>query len=143
MNRIFFLAACFFSLATSGQNAFHLQGKLDNIRDAGKVFLYYSGPEGSVTDSAVVTDGRYQFSGNVVEPVLGLLLLRYKEVDTGKVIRAINMQRDYVNFFLEAGEIQVTSIDSFHNLKVTGSLSHQAYEALNLQLRKWKIRKKL
>jgi peroxiredoxin len=135
MNRIFFLAACFCSLATSGQNAFHIQGKLDNIRDAGKVFLYYSGPEGSVTDSAVVTDGRYQFSGNVVEPVLGLLLLRYKEVDTGKVIRAINMQRDYVNFFLEAGEIQVTSIDSFHNLKVTGSLSHQAYEALNLQLK--------
>ena len=135
MNRLLLLAACWCSLAASGQNAFHLQGKLDNIRDAGKVFLYYSGPEGSVMDSAVVTDGRYQFSGNVVEPVLGLLLLRYKESDTGKVIRAVNMQRDYVNFFLEAGEIQVTSTDSFTNLKVSGSLSHQAYEALNLQLK--------
>lgn len=135
MKRILFLAACLFNLFASGQNSFHLQGKLENIRDAGKVFLYYSGPEGSVTDSAVVTDGRYQFSGNVVEPVLGLLLLRYKESDTAKVIRAVNMQRDYVNFFLEAGEIQATSIDSFNNLKVTGSVSHQAYEALNLQLK--------
>jgi peroxiredoxin len=57
--------------------------------------------------------------------------ISYPKDPNSKSIKAISFKRDVIQLFLEASKITVVSTDSFSNVKVSGSKSHDAYEVLN------------
>jgi peroxiredoxin len=57
------------------------------------------------------------------------IFVRYKNDAEGKPIKMFQ-PRDYASVFVAPGAIQVSSVDSFSNVKVKGSSAHEAYLAL-------------
>lgn len=135
MKSLFSLFFAMVSLAVSAQQPFSISGELKALKlPAEKVYLYYANGSDRVTDSAVVTNGQYQFKGTIAEPNLGRLRIKYAPDTSGKM-RAIDMNRDLVALFLDASNLKAVSTDSFSNITITGSASHKAYQSLQAQLK--------
>lgn len=135
MKKIILLALVFATLTTQAQKQFTIQGKLDNLKlNVTKVYLNYSNNGTQVSDSAVVVDGKYSFTGKVDEPVMSRLRASYTDT-ASKIKMAISFKRDIATLFIEGSKIKVTSTDSFANMKVSGSAIHKAYLGLQDQLK--------
>lgn len=85
------------------------------------------------TDSVTPKSGSYKFEGAIEEPVLARLRVKYAEVD-GKRL-ALSAKRDVLPVFLQPGKIKVSSVDSFTNATVSGSLAHDEYTKLQAQVK--------
>lgn len=107
---------------TNWESRFTISGKIQNTKDTGAwVYLFYVAENNRVTDSAAVIKGRYRFSGQISEPVLSRLSVKYKgSTDT----ELLNSEKDQATLFLSPGKMRVTSIDSFSNIRVKGSADH-------------------
>ncbi len=136
MKRIFSLIG-FLPIMTIGQNkgnAFILKGKIQNFTsNVDWVFLEYSKNGEFKTDSSHPKNSRYQFFGNIDEPVEARLKVKFIDIESGQD-RPINYMKDVIAVFLEPGKIKVISIDSFKNVQVKGSISHNEFVKLNKQV---------
>jgi peroxiredoxin len=121
--------ASFAANAQEAQN-FTVSGTLQNITlPVNKVYYSYRADGVSVRDSVAPTDGKYSFSGKIAEPLMVTIFVRYKNDVEGKPIRMVQ-PRDYASVFVAPGAIQVSSVDSFSNVKVKGSTAHDAFLSL-------------
>ncbi len=106
-----------------------------NVTKAGEpiewVFLSYSVNGDRKTDSIQVKDGQYQFSGQLSNPTMGSLRVKYPTGSESAKRRA--MQRDFATVFLQGGDLTVNSVDSFSNVTVTGSKAHDEFVKLGEQ----------
>jgi peroxiredoxin len=124
------LLASFAANAQEVQN-FTVNGTLQNIAlPVNKVYYSYRADGVTVRDSVAPTDGKYSFSGKIAEPLMVTIFVRYKNDAQGKPIKMFQ-PRDYASVFVAPGAIQVSSVDSFSNVKVKGSKAHEAYLALS------------
>ena len=124
-----FVFASFFATAQEAQN-FTVNGTLQNIAlPVNKVYYSYRADGVTVRDSIAPTDGKYSFSGKIAEPLMVTIFVRYKNDAQGKPVRMFQ-PRDYASVFVAPGTVQVSSVDSFSNIKVKGSKAHEAYLAL-------------
>lgn len=112
---------------------FRLNGEISGIPTVEKVYLSYVHDGERVTDSAIVNNGTYQFSGMLSEPVLGRLSASMKVNEEG--MKPLMKPKDIAQVFLEASLIKVSNSDSFINIKVRGSRSHEAYAQLERKLK--------
>lgn len=101
-----------------GTGGFKLSGSIAP-NSFGKVYLYYEKDNTNKTDSAEVVDGRFSLSGALKEPVFARL--SFQPSDTA--IRRLNI----LNFYLEPGNILVSSADSLKNVVVSGSESDKDF----------------
>lgn len=129
MYRFLFLAFAVVVAGTAWGQAkpdFRIKGKIsgfgENITD---VLMNYRVDGKSVTDTAVLKNGKFKFEGKLSGPVLASLRLRYAPDEEGKMVRLT--AKDYGSVFLQPGKIAVSSIDSFSNMKVKGSKAHDDY----------------
>ena len=132
MKKLVIALFVFASFVSNAQEAkdFTVNGTLQNIAlPVNKVFYSYRADGVTVRDSIVVADGKYSFSGKTAEPLMVTIFVRYKNDVDGKPIKMFQ-PRDYVSVFVTPGTIQVSSVDSFSNIKVKGSKAHEAYLAL-------------
>jgi len=121
------------ALAQDKTDQFTLSGKVKRLALTPEwVFLQYRTNGEWKTDSAMVKDEEYKFSGNVSEPCAGRIRVKYAVGADGKKL-AINYARDMATVFLMSGKIKVTSVDSFSNISVKGSPAHDEYVILNKQ----------
>lgn len=103
-----------------------IKGELKNFKEApSKVYLWYTADGKPVTDSAVVTAGKYSFTGQATLPATSAYLLAGTPNP-----RAVNQKDVVSNLFLDAGTITITNIDSFSNATIKGGTSNAAYEGL-------------
>ena len=106
-----------------------------NVAKAGEpiewVYLGYSVNGERKTDSVQVKDGAYSFSGQLDKPMLGNLRAKYPAGSESSKRRPA--QRDFAAVFLENSDITINSVDSFSNIKVTGSKAHDEFVKLNEQ----------
>lgn len=125
------ILAPFFTVAqTDVTRSFTISGKLKKLKDtAARVYLYYVVDNNRATDSAEVQNGKYRFTGNINEPVLSRLSVKYKSGQMD-IEGPMNMQKDVATLFLAPGKLKVTSIDSFSNIRVKGkgSSAHKDYK---------------
>ncbi|HRN58055.1 MAG TPA: TlpA disulfide reductase family protein [Agriterribacter sp.] len=129
---LFVLLPFFIAAQTNTGSRFTVSGKLKKMKDtAAWVFLYYVTDSGSVTDSAAVKKGRYRLTGNIAEPALSRLSIKYQTGSAGGEV-PVNMKKDQVTLFLAPGRLKVTSVDSFSNIRVKGSPAHADYTQLEL-----------
>ncbi len=132
MKKLVLALFVFASFVATAQEAkdFTVNGTLKNISlPVNKVFYSYRADGVTVRDSIVVADGKYSFSGKIAEPLMVTIFVRYKNDAEGKPIKMFQ-PRDYTSVFVAPGTVQVSSVDSFSNIKVKGSKAHEAYLAL-------------
>ncbi|HRO46150.1 TlpA disulfide reductase family protein [Agriterribacter sp.] len=132
---LFILAPFFIAAQTNTGSRFTLSGKLKKMKNtAAWVYLYYVADNNRIADSAQVEKNRYRFTGNISEPVLSRLSVKYKQGITGEAA-TVNIEKNLATLFLSSGRLKVTSVDSFSNIRVKGSAAHTDYKKLELLTR--------
>lgn len=112
---------------------FTLNGTLKNLKlQPEMVYLQYPLNGEWKSDSAVVNEGKYSFSGKLNEPAQARIRVKYKAGENGTKV-AMSGPRDIATVFIQPGKINVTAVDSFSNITVKGSSVHKAYAALRDQ----------
>ena len=143
MKKISFLSIVLLPLIVIGQNKvnkFILKGKIQNFAvPVNWVFIEYRTEGGVRIDSTQLKKGRYQFFGNIQEPVEARLTIKYKDAQSGNN-RQIDYMQDVVPVFLEPGKIEAISINSFVNIQVKGSVTNNEFIILNRQVSPYGIK---
>jgi peroxiredoxin len=111
----------------SAQQAFVLEGDVSKLKATyEKAYMsYYAGGE-SHRDSAEISNGKFNFKGNIASPVMATVYLRAK-AEPGKPMPAMNIRRDGYSIFLEGSSMTLTAVDSMANATVKGSKAHNDY----------------
>ncbi len=128
----FYLLFCLPLLATAQDTGkpFQLNGKLKNLKfQPEMVYLQYQSGGEWKTDSTAVNEGSYRFKGQLGEPALARLRVKYKIDEKGVKVPMV-AGRDLAAVFIQPGKIKVSAVDSFSNITVKGSAVHKTYAKL-------------
>ncbi|MBK8953057.1 MAG: AhpC/TSA family protein [Chitinophagaceae bacterium] len=132
----FHLLAFFLPLLAMGQEKpqkFSMKGNFRNLKyQPDWIYLQYRNGDEWKTDSVQPKKSKYSFGGEVTEPTLARIRVKYKLDEAGKTV-SLAQGRDIAAVFLQAGKLKVSSVDSFSNVKVKGSTAHTAYSVLRQQ----------
>ncbi|MCD0490528.1 DUF4369 domain-containing protein [Pedobacter sp. MC2016-14] len=97
------------------QNKFTVNGQLGKELQGKVILQYYSHPNIFVRDSAMVVNGKFQFSGEVGDPYYASI-----QFMDGGVERKMLKPVDFNSFFLEGAAIKISSTDSIGRATITG-----------------------
>jgi len=106
---------CSFTASAFAQNTpnFTIHGSFKDVTPVpAKVYLIYAAFLNQPTDSATVTNGKYEFKGYTEEATGADLSLNKKETNDAK---------SKVNFLVDKGELNIVSTGSIDQIEVTGS----------------------
>jgi len=103
------------------ENIFKILGQL-NGQNSGTMYLSYTDKENRrVRDSAVISNGKFYFTGSVTGPTMAYLSLKEEKRTEG----------NSTNIFLEPAVMKINVKEGeFRNAKVTGSKSQTEYNSL-------------
>ena len=121
------LLALLLPVAAFAQNAkeFKVKGTLKLNQPAEWLYLRYMSGDKVVMDSLQPKDGEYKFEGQITEPVLASLTVKYAP-QAGEE----KQKRETFQIFLEPGKMELVSKENMEQTSVTGSRSHQDYQQL-------------
>jgi len=113
-------------LAQSGN--YTLKGKVGKLSAPAKAYLMYNNAIGRQTDSTMINNGSFSFTGTIAAPVSAYLIINKK--GTGIRTRA----KSYIELYLEPGMIAVVSPDSLDNAKISAGQINADNERLKITL---------
>jgi peroxiredoxin len=116
-------------LMAQASKSYTLKGDVSSIPDADSITLSYRSEGANFREKAPVVSGKYEFKGELNEPTMAGISIKYK-TPAGSPQKAMSMMRDRASVFLEPSTLTVKSVDSFSNIKVSGSMAHADYEKL-------------
>jgi peroxiredoxin len=132
MKKLFLVTLLFASVQGFAQVKFTINGNVAGVKDTvDKVYVNYRLNGDWKQDSVAVTDKKYTISGSMDEASIGYFRASYKRA----VAQRINQKRDVTSVYLEGTSMTAVHTDSFANVKVKGSKSHDAYVALNNKMK--------
>jgi len=110
--------------AQSHDSTFTLNGKIKG-QSIGTIRLIYSDKNGqNILDSSLVTNGFFQFRGNIAEPTMVFL--------EGDVQSKTMKDPNFTNFFLDPSTVTIELVyNDFKNAVITGSKTQNEYIELN------------
>ena len=100
------------------QENFVIKGKLGSLNTPAKVFLMYREGSTNLTDSSIIKNGEFGFTGHVADITRATLVVDYKGVGMQKLDRA---SLDYATVYLVNGTTEVKGKDSLTNAKISGT----------------------
>ena len=123
----------FLPLATLAQDAapFTIKGKVGNLNFPSRAYLLYQVGANRVIDSAQITNGSFDFQGNIINPTNAFLVMDRNGVGFSR----LDSTADLLNFYIDKGEIDVNSPDSVSKAKITGSQINDDNKKLLAQLK--------
>ncbi|MGN6181773.1 MAG: redoxin domain-containing protein [Mucilaginibacter sp.] len=127
MKKIIILIAMLAPFMASAQG-FTITGKIGNLNKPAKVYLDYSDNNSGGTDSAVLVNGTFTFSGN--NPGYAAARMTLDHTGEGKQA-AIYKGGDNIYFYFSHDHMNIVSNDSLINAKVTGSKVYDEQVAYN------------
>ncbi len=128
MKRILFALFAMVTLGVQAQKQYLIKGDVSKVKDPiNKVYLSYYADGKSTQDSAMVTNGKYEFKGVVSDPVMASLRASYATDTSSKTKRMISYKKDVAGIFIENSTININNIDSFSNVTIKGSKAHAEY----------------
>ena len=133
-----FLAPALLLGQDNKQFPYTLSGDLTNVKDpVEKIVFTYSINGNRTSDTATLLNGHFSFSGKLSEPTRATLrvLVDSSEATKRGILRRPVMQRDMLTVFLDKGNIQIVTVDSFSNSIVKGSATHDEYAKLSEKLK--------
>lgn len=107
------------------QEGFQIKGTAPAAKEGAMVYLDYSTDGESYSDSTVVKDGTFHFSGTVSEPSYSRMVFDHE--GQGKYMTQNTGDRLY--FFVGNETYRIAVTDSLRNAAITGSPLHNEYRA--------------
>jgi peroxiredoxin len=126
---IVFLPSVLF--AQSAPDLFSVSAHFSNLNPQARAYLLYQLGANKVIDSAMNTNGDFNFDGKILYPVSAYLVIDH----TGLGIAKIGNAPDILNLYLEKGSVSVFGKDSVTSAKVSGSVLNDENTDLQLQLK--------
>nr|WP_121272719.1 TlpA disulfide reductase family protein [Pedobacter schmidteae] len=105
--------------------AYTLKGTIANAKSPAKAYLSYRLNGKSVMDSAMVSNGAFQFNGSTTSPVMAQLILDHK----GEGIAKLGRSADVLALYIDNGVITVNGTDSVKRATVSGSKINKEFDA--------------
>jgi len=126
MKKIILALVCLLPLAAMAQGGYIISGKVSGLNSPSKAYLATLQVAGfKETDSVLVKDGKFQFTGHVNEPQQAIIAIRPVGAEQGR------RQDNYLGFFLENSKISFAVTDTVRNAMITGSVSERENRELN------------
>jgi peroxiredoxin len=122
---LLFLLLPVFAFAQPKPQEFKVKGELKSFKPIDKVYFGYRSGDDYVRDSAEAKDGEFKFEGNIPEPTIASISVKYVKQPGDARAKQEGMQ-----FFLEPSKIEIEATDSIKNNKVTGSKGQVDFEKL-------------
>lgn len=99
-------------------NSFVLKGAIEGTRE-GVLYLHYlGGGKTRLPDSAVISNGRFEFKGNIAIPYIAMLYLKAENFNEANSTR----------FFLQPGVMEAKLVTgAFDKMELTGSTAQDEY----------------
>ncbi|SEM03889.1 Thiol-disulfide isomerase or thioredoxin [bacterium A37T11] len=113
------------------QASYTVKGKIGSINAPAKIYLVHGEKPSSKVDTAVIQNGQFLFEGSILEPQAVTLTLSYE--GTGAFLGP--GKREFFNFYLEPGSIQLESPDSLIHASIRGSNVNADNEKLKTAIR--------
>lgn len=130
MKKLFFCLVALIPLLANAQDTFTLKGQIGKLNAPAKAYLLYQLGANRVLDSAVIVNGQFSISGNVLNPVGAILV-----IDRGGVgITKLDKTADNTTIYLEKGDITLNTTDSVSKAQITGSPLNDDNKRLTAQL---------
>lgn len=121
------------ALAFAQNGKYTVKGRVGNLNSPAKVYLMYAkGQNEPVTDSSGVKNGEFSFEGSVPEAVAAVLVMDRNGVGLQNI--SPNSNPDILRFYIESGEVKVSSSDSLSKAEVSGKVNNDN-KALQAQLK--------
>lgn len=109
----------------AAQKSYTLIGKLSTLNEPAKAYLVtLQNRAWKETDSVVIKDGQFRFTGKVDEPQNALIVIK----------RSAGKQTDNLSFYLENSKITFTGKNSIEGATVTGSMSDRENRELSAMI---------
>ena len=102
------------ALFAQSNKKYEIQVRMNPTADVDKVYLQYQQGEETVTDSVSLLVGTGRFTGEIAQPASAILLAVHRN--------AKPMDNDYVEFYVEPGQIRITAADRIADARVTGAV---------------------
>ena len=115
-------------LATAQATHFKISGKIGNLNAPVKIHLDYTDNGAGHTDSAILVNGRFSFSGHADD--ISAARMSLDHTGEGKQF-SIFKGGDNIYFYFANENMVISSNDSLINAKVTGSPVYDGYAAYN------------
>ncbi len=131
MKKILLAIFCLAPLGLMAQQAFTLKGNAKALKTGDKIYLMYQENGQRKTDSAMVTNGYFEFKGTVSSTVSGNLFKNVNPYVKGANTRFL----DYVAVYVEPGNMEFKSIDSVKSAIITGTLTNNDNIKFTAQLK--------
>lgn len=133
MRKFILLIGCIIPATLFAQSdKFILQGKVGQLNSPAKVYLMYRVGDQSVTDSAVVKNGAFEFAGSLDSPSRATLILSHDGTyDPASRTRP----DDYLSFFIEPVKIRLSATDSIKNALIKDSQVNDDNKKLEASLK--------
>jgi peroxiredoxin len=133
MKKIIFYIIGFLPLLAVAQTpeTFVIKSKVGNLNAPAKAYLIYQLGANRVVDSAQITNGNFDFSGQVMSPTSAFLVVDHKGIGFTK----LDSTADVLSFYIDKGEFAVSSPDRVSNAQITGSKINDDNKKLMAQLK--------
>ncbi|MDN3587403.1 TlpA disulfide reductase family protein [Pedobacter aquatilis] len=131
MKKIILSAMAILPFAALAQKPFTVKGDAKALKTGDKIYLIYNENGQRKTDSAAVTNGKFEFKGTATDPISGNLFAKINPYVKG----ANTKNLDYANLFLEPGNIVVSSADSIKSIAVSGTPANNDNTKLKASLK--------
>ncbi|MES2275053.1 MAG: TlpA disulfide reductase family protein [Bacteroidota bacterium] len=130
MKKILFYIIALFPLLASAQDTFTLKGLVGKLNAPAKAYLLYQLGANRMLDSAIIVNGQFYITGQVLNPVGAILVIDR----TGAGITKLDKSADNLSIYLEKGDINLTTADSVSKAQITGSAINDDNKKLTAQL---------
>lgn len=118
--------------AALAQKPFTIKGEAKALKTGDKIYLIYTENSQRKTDSTIVANGKFEFKGDATDPKSANI---FKNINPYVAKGVNNRTLDYASFYLEPGNIIVTSADSIKSIKVAGTPANDDNNKLNASLK--------
>ena len=130
MKKLFFYILAFVPLLASAQDDFVISAQVGKLNTPAKAYLLYQLGANRVLDSAAIINGTFVIKGRVLNPVGAILVIDR----AGAGINKLDRSSDNLSFYLEKGEINISTADSVSKAQITGSKINEDNKALTAKL---------
>jgi hypothetical protein len=134
MKKFILSALCLLPLGLMAQQDFTIKGKVGSLNAPAKAFIAYRVGTTSVTDSAELVNGAFEFKGSVASPTMASIRVKHDAMPANPDPK-LRKPSDVLAVYLEKAAITVTSADSIKNAKIAGSKINDDNAKLTAQLK--------
>ncbi|HVW95596.1 MAG TPA: AhpC/TSA family protein [Mucilaginibacter sp.] len=132
MRKIFYFIFILLPFITAAQpeETFLIHSKIGKLDAPSRAYLLYKYGANQVLDSAIIKDGKFDFSGKILNPTNAIMVIDHKGVGFEK----LDSTADMLSLYVAEGEFSITGDDSVSKAKITGSKINDDNIKLKAQL---------